>query len=314
MDYFKGKLWIDLSRISSKKPFKNGYDNINLDDYRQRHTKGEYRTVPESYLSKLEIRKYAYNTAKSYIALFEKFINHFPEKPINSLNETDIQQYMQEMVKRGFSNSYLNQSINSIKFYYEQVLNMPGRYYHLDRPRKERNLPVVLSKQEVKSILNAIDNIKHKAIIAMLYGSGLRRSELIELKIKDINSDRMTVFVRGAKGNKDRYSLLSKKVLEILRLYIRRYRPKVYLFEGASGVKYSGSSIRMILKRAVEKAKINARVTPHSLRHSFATHLLEDGVDLRYIQTLLGHSSSKTTEIYTHVAKTAVLNIKSPLD
>lgn len=312
--FFRGKLWIDLSRITAKRPLKEGTEHVNLDGIREKINNGSIKKVPEAFLSKLESRKYAYNTAKTYIALFGKFMDHYSDRPVDGLDANDIQSYLQEMARSGCSSSMLNQTINSIKFYYEQVLNMPGRYYHLDRPRKERTLPRILSKEEVKRIIGSISNTKHRAIISMIYGAGLRRGELINLKIEDIDSNRMTVFVRGGKGNKDRYTLLSTKVLETLRIYFKQYRPKAYLFEGASGEKYSPASIRNILNRAAAQNGIKYKVTPHSLRHSFATHLLEEGVDLRYIQTLLGHSSSKTTEIYTHVAKNSFLNIKSPLD
>jgi site-specific recombinase XerD len=272
------------------------------------------KTIPEAFLMKLETRRYAYNTAKIYISCFERFINHFPDRKIDDLDTRDIEQYLYELSQQGRSSSYINQAVNSIKFYYEQVLNMPGRFYQIDRPRKEKRLPTVLNKAEVMSILGAIKNLKHRAIISLIYSAGLRRSEVIQLKISDFDSQRMTVFIRGAKGNKDRYSILSSKVLKLLRRYFRDFQPKYYLFEGPTGQPYSVSSIKKILDRAVKAAKITKRVTPHTLRHSFATHLLEDGVDLRYIQELLGHASSKTTEIYTHVAKNSFLSIKSPLD
>jgi site-specific recombinase XerD len=177
------------------------------------------------------------------------------------------------------------------------VKGMPHRFYQIDRPRKARTLPKVISKEEVKSIISHLSNIKHKCIISMIYSAGLRRSELINLRVEDVDSHRMMIFVRGAKGKKDRYTLLSERMLKDLRDYYRAYRPKKLLFEGVGGQPYSGSSIRKILLRAAKAAGIRKKITPHMLRHSFATHLLEDGVDLRYIQTLLGHGSSKTTEI-----------------
>ncbi len=313
-DYFRGKVWVDMRHISPNKPNNEGFVNLNLDSVRGRTIENNYKAIPESYLKKLETRKYALNTAKNYISCFERFINYYKEESIDNLDTQNIQNYLQYLVHQGRSSSYLNQAVNSIKFYYEQVLDMPGRYYNLDRPRKETRLPCILSKMEVCLIIKSIKNIKHKSIISMIYGAGLRRSELINLKLRDLNSERMTVFVQKGKGNKDRYTILSSKVLELLRKYYAEYKPKHYLFEGPSGQQYSASSIRKILERALKSAKINKHITPHSLRHSFATHLLEDGVDLRYIQELLGHSSSKTTEIYTHVAKNSFLSIKSPLD
>ncbi|MCK9400098.1 MAG: tyrosine-type recombinase/integrase [Bacteroidales bacterium] len=215
---------------------------------------------------------------------------------------------------RDISISYQNQSINAIKFYYEQVLGRLVKSYHIQRPRRERKLPNVLSEEEVQMILNNTDNLKHKAILSLIYSAGLRRSELINLQPTDIDSKRMYVIIRGGKGNKDRYSILSEKVLILLRKYFRKYKPFNWLFEGQFGGQYSASSIQNILKNAVAKARIKKKVTVHTLRHCFATHLLEHGVDLRYIQELLGHKNAKTTEIYTHITQRGLGKIKSPLD
>jgi len=204
--------------------------------------------------------------------------------------------------------------INAIKFYYEMVMNMPNRFYNIERPIKEEKLPVVLSKKEVASLLSGIHNIQHRCMVSLLYAAGLRLSELLKLKITGIDSDRMLIRVKGAKGNKDRYTILSRSLLKDLRQYYLQYRPKELLFEGPMGDRYSDTSVRKIVKRAAQRVGIRKTVGPHTLKHSFATHLLEDGTDLRYIQTLLGHNSSKTTEIYTHVATNIVKGIQSPLD
>ena len=218
------------------------------------------------------------------------------------------------MVRRDLSNSYINQAINSIKFYYEIVLGMPNRFYQIERPRKEKKLPKILSNAEVKKLISATTNIKHKCILALLYSAGLRRGELLNLRPSDIDSERMLVKVNDAKGNKDRYTLLAKSTLKDLRLYYKQYRPKDYLFEGQKGDRYSASSVANIIKQTTKKARIKKHVTAHILRHSFATHLIENGTDLRYIQILLGHNSTKTTEIYTHVASNTFNSIKNPLD
>ena len=175
-------------------------------------------------------------------------------------------------------------------------------------------IPIILSKDEARKLIESTNNIKHKCIVGLLYSAGLRRSELLNLKIFDIDSSRMLIHVRGAKGNKDRFSLLSKTILEDLRIYFKEWRPKEYLFESINNGKYSENSVSKIVKNASIKAKLKKRVTPHTLRHSFATHLLEAGTDLRYIQILLGHNSTKTTEIYTHVATSSFNSIKNPLD
>ncbi len=222
--------------------------------------------------------------------MFEGYINYYKDRALVDLDEGDVRKYLQHLVQQKKSGSYLNQAVNSIKFYYEVVMGMPNRFYSIERPRKEEKLPEVISKEKVLAMINCTYNIKHRWIIKLLYSAGLRRSELINLKITDIESDRMLIKISGAKGNKDRYTLLSQNLLKVLRAYYWEYKPAYYLIEGPKGNKYSGTSIANIVKRAAQKAKIKKHVKPHMLRHSFATHLLEEGVDLRYIQTLMEHN------------------------
>ena len=216
--------------------------------------------------------------------------------------------------ERQVSTSYQNQAINAIKYYYEQVLGGRRKFYFIERPVKERKLPVVLSEAEVYRLLASVHNLKHKCLLMLIYSAGLRISEALHLQPKDLDSKRMQVTVRNAKGKKDRVSILSKSLLPILRDYYQLYQPKEYLFEGADGGQYSARSAQNVFKKACIQAKITKKATLHTLRHSFATHLLEKGTDLRYIQTLLGHGSSRTTEIYTHVSTKALKDIQSPLD
>lgn len=311
---FKGIAWVNTNRFFLNKPIHQGNFNLNLDDFRKRKISSGYITCPETYLQKLELKQYARNTAKIYIAMFEKFLNHFKRENLMTINENEIREYMLILSKQNRSKSYLNQMINSIKFYYEIVQGMPNKFYALERPRKEQRLPKVISKDEVLKIISNTNNIKHKCIISLLYSAGLRRSELINLKISDIDSQRMIIRVKAAKGNKDRNTLLSVNILKDLRKYYVEWKPRVYLFEGANGGKYSSTSVSKIVKRASSILGTDKQITPHVLRHSFATHLLESGVDLRYIQTILGHNSSRTTEIYTHVATKHLRVIKNPLD
>ena len=274
-----------------------------------------YRTCPEAFVNKLITRRYSPNTIRTYTDLFEEFINYYPELDPKEISERDIVQYLRYLVdERQISTSYQNQSINAIKFYYEQVLKGKRKFYFVERPRKEKRLPVVLSEEEIVRIFVQVDNLKHKCLLMLIYSTGLRIGEALNIKVADIDSGRGQVSIRGAKGNKDRVSLLSASLLPPLREYYLRYQPKEYLFEGMSGGKYSARSAQAVLKRAVKQAKIQKKVTLHTLRHSFATHLLENGTDLRYIQTLLGHNSSRTTEIYTHVSTKALRDIRSPLD
>ena len=311
---FNGLVWINYNRFLANKPVKTDNEYIDVQWFRKRKSIAGYRSCPEEYLLKLELKRYANSTVRTYVCFFEMFINHYKDKELNAINESDIRAFLQKLVHRNVSNSYLNQCINAIKFYYEVVLGMPNRFYEIERPRKESKLPTVISKEEVLSIIGSTNNIKHKCIIELLYSSGLRRSELLNLKLEDVDSKRMLIRVQGSKGNKDRHTLLSQTVLEDLRLYFREWKPREYLFEGQRGGRYSAQSVLKIVKEAALKAKIKQSVTPHVLRHSFATHLLESGVDLRQIQVLLGHGSSKTTEIYTHVATNTFRNIKNPLD
>jgi site-specific recombinase XerD len=269
---------------------------------------------PLEYIEHLEVRRYSLNTARTYVHLFVQFMNYLEGKDLLEVTEPDIKAFMSTIVRQGKSASYQNQMINAIKFYYEQVLDMPQRFYDFGRPRKSQKLPTVLSEQEVTRIIDNTPNLKHKAILVTIYSCGLRLSELLNLKIEDIDSDRRLVWVRCAKGNKDRKSVLSETTLVLLRQYYKAYRPKTYLFEGGPGHCYSPKSVQQILKRALAASGIRKPASPHTLRHSFATHLLENGTDLRYIQTLLGHSSPKTTEIYAHVSTKSFQGVVSPID
>lgn len=310
---FKGIAWINTHKFLTNKPLKKVTEgNLNLDWYRNK--KQSNLKCPEEYLVKLELKQYAKSTSRTYISMFEKFINFYKGIDLKSLSEVEIRAFIHHQTKLNKSKSYLNQMINSIKFYYEVVNDMPHRFYNIERPIKDRRLPKVLSKEDILAMIDITTNIKHKCIIALLYSAGLRRSELLNLKIQDIDSKRMIIKIAQAKGNKERQTLLSKNVLKYLRIYFKTYKPKNYLFEGQLKEKYSSNSVLKIVKNAAKNAGIVQNVTPHMLRHSFATHLLEAGTDIRVIQTILGHNSIKTTEIYAHVATNHIKVIKNPLD
>ena len=312
---FSGVAWVNCRYFKKNKPVNiRGVEKGDIEWIERRKLEDGWRVCPQEYLQKLQLKRYSSNTIRVYVGCFERFINHFKEREINSLNENDIRSYLSLLVKKGFSNSYINQTVNAIKFHFEIVLDMPNRFYEIERPIKEHKLPKVISRQEVLAIIEHTNNIKHKCIVSLLYSAGLRRSELINLKLTDIDSKRMLVKVENAKGNKDRYTLLSENLLEDLRKYYVKWKPKKWLFESADGGPYSPSSIREIIKMAAGKAGLQKSITPHMLRHSFATHLLENGIDLRNIQALLGHNSLNTTEIYTHVATNDFTKIKNLLD
>jgi site-specific recombinase XerD len=280
-----------------------------------RETKENFKDCPDEYILKLRELRYSDNTIRNYTSLFEEFINYYSEFDPKDIEESEIMAFMQYLViDRKTSISYQNQAINAIKFYYEKVLRGNRRVFLIDRPRTEKKLPEVMSEAEISRLFEVTENVKHRAILMLAYSGGLRLSELTAAKITDIDSKRMQIRIEQSKGKKDRYTLLSVKLLEVLREYFIRYRPRVYLFEGVNGDQYAARSIQIIMKSSLAKAGIKKRVSVHSLRHSFATHLLEAGTDLRYIQSLLGHESSKTTEIYTHITTKGFDQIVSPLD
>ncbi len=265
--------------------------------------------------TELKIRNYSPKTRKAYLGAIRRFLGHIG-KPPAELNADDVRRYLLYLVdERGVSRSTLDQTYSALLFLFTQILHRPRVMTKIKRPRPEQKLPVVLSREEVRSLLESITNLKHKALLALIYAGGLRGSEAVRLRPEDIESDRMLIRVRGGKGRKDRYTLLSEYALSLLRDYWRLYRPKGWLFPGASEGKHlSERTVQKAFERAKKKAGITKPATLHSLRHSFATHLLESGVDLRHIQELLGHKSLRTTQIYTHVAHEGLTHIRSPLD
>lgn len=312
-EIFKGIAWVNCKYFFKDKLINTNIPEPNYSTIKNKKSKYK-RKCPGVYIDKLQVLRYSKNTVITYVNMFEEFINYFLDIDLLSINEIDIKAYLKYLVERKVSISYQNQSINAIKFYYEIVLGLPNRYYHIDRPRKENKLPLVLSVQEVQRLLMTITNLKHRAILTTIYSAGLRISELLELKISDIQSDRKLILVRNSKGNKDRTTLLGNSTLKILRVYYKQYKPQEYLFEGINRGKYTATSAQKVLKKALFKAGITKPATLHTLRHSFATHLLEQGTNLRYIQVLLGHESPKTTEIYTRVSTIGMKDIINPLD
>jgi integrase/recombinase XerD len=277
-----------------------------------------FLSCPVAYLERMQLLGYSPRTMRTYHSLLLRFLNTYAAQGLAAINQfspEQINQYHQALQQRGQSFTFINQSINAIKFYYSKVLNrLEISLNEVDRPAKAHKLPKVLSQQEVAAILRAPANLKHRCLLQLLYSGGLRISEVINLKLSDVQSHRNLLLIRGGKGRKDRTTLLSGRLLEELRSYYLQYKPKVWLFEGQDGGVYSVESIRKVFRAALKKAGIKREATPHTLRHSFATHLLEQGTDLRYIQELLGHSSSKTTEIYTHITQHGLGQIISPLD
>jgi integrase/recombinase XerD len=298
-DRYSPHAYIDYSRVYVRHP----------------KPKREY-TLPEGYLELLERKRYSPSTIKTYRAYFSDFMEYHKGRNIDRLKVADINKYILYLVnEKKISVSQQNMRINAIKFYYEQVKGGQRQYYGgITRAKEYKSLPEVLSRNEVARILACLSNRKHRCMISLIYSAGLRRSELLNLTPKDIISERMLVRIMG-KGRKCRYSLLSEKLLKDLREYFKEYRPQKWLFEGETpGEQYSASALVKILKEAASRAGIKHRVHVHMLRHSFATHLLEQGTDLRTIQELLGHNDIKTTSIYLHVTSAHKSSIPNPLD
>lgn len=264
----------------------------------------------------MEHRRYSPSTIDSYTEAVRIFLTFLHPKKATEVIASDMVIFVNEyVIEHNLSYSYQNQFVNGAKLLFRDILNSDLDVDKFERPRREHKLPNVLSKQEIKAILTSQKNLKHKTMLSLIYACGLRRSELLNLKPQDVDSKRYLLKINNSKGKKDRVVPISDNIIEMLRTYFSAERPEFWLFEGQiPGNKYSESSLQEVLKQAVKKAGIKKPVTLHWLRHSYATHLLEAGTDLRYIQELLGHNSSKTTEIYTHVSTKSLQKIKSPFD
>ena len=264
----------------------------------------------------LSSRRYAQSTIKTYTDALQTFLRFYHFKAPAEINNEDLIRFNNEYILANkYSASFQNQVVNAIKLFFKKVENTQLELDLIHRPKRAKVLPNVLSKEEVKAILEAPTNLKHKTMLSLIYACGLRRSELLQLTFSDIQTDRKLLVIRQSKGKKDRIVPISDKIIEMLREYYKIFRPKKWLFEGQKeNTKYSERSLEEVLKKSIRLVGINKPVSLHWLRHSYATHLLESGTDLRYIQELLGHSSSKTTEIYTHVSTKSIQKIKSPFD
>jgi integrase/recombinase XerD len=263
----------------------------------------------------MELRGYSPKTIKNYLLCVSNFAKHY-NMSLELLGENEVRNYLHySITEKRLCEGTVNYIHSALRLFYVKILDREWRTEKLKRVKERRKLPVILSQAEVKAILEATENLKHRAALSTIYGAGLRISEAAKLKITDIDSKNMQVIIREGKGKKDRYSLLSQKNLELLREYWKRYKPSDFLFEGKNPSGYiSPRTIQKVFYEARDKAGIKKAATVHTLRHSFATHLLEAGTDICYIQRLLGHTSLQTTTIYLHLRRMDLLNIKSPLD
>lgn len=267
----------------------------------------------EKFIRFMKIKNFSQKTIKSYL-YYNNDLLKFAEKNVNCITKNDIEKYLEHLVNKNKSASTLNTAYSAINSYYSNLLKR-NILLKVPRAKKSKKLPTVLSTEEILKLLEVIINPKHKCILALLYGSGLRVSEVINLKMKDIDLDRKMLVVREGKGGKDRNTIISSKIINILEKQKHIKENNEYLFTSRDGKKkLTTATINKIVIHASKKAKINKNISAHSLRHSFATHLLENGTDIRYIQSLLGHSRLETTQIYTKVAKNKLEEISSPLD
>lgn len=330
--------WIPRSRNDVKELYKH-FEPLAYVDYTAFKTKKAVKTElkpkpdtskqPVSYSSsftatqqsalrnieeKLLMRRYSESTVQTYVQMFKHFMRYYSSKNPKDLSEEEIKAFMHDLVKHNkIAQSTHNQYINAIKFYYEQVLGQEKKKYWLERPRKEQKLPRVLSENDIVRLMTATKNLKHQIIIAVLYSTGMRRGEIVNVRLEDIDFERKQIRIKGGKGKKDRVTLLSEHMVSGLQHYLNRYKPKYWLIENSNRTKYSDNSVGKVVRDLSRKVGLKD-VTPHVLRHSFATHLMDNGTDLRIIQSLLGHESIETTQIYTHVSNKNLARIINPLD
>ena len=299
---FKDITSIDTSKVSKKTLFKR---NLNQNQ----------KTLLNNFYLFLKGKRYSKSTIETYTFFIADFISFHTSKELTELTNRDIELFIETVfIERKYSISTQRQFISAVKVFIIFYPNSKINELELIRPKKSRKLPSVLSQEEVLHIIRVTQNLKHRAIIALIYSCGLRISELINLELIDFHTDRKQLFIKNGKGRKDRYVSLADSFMPLLSNYYNSYKPKRYFVEGKESGKYSAQSVRQLLKRSTQKAQINKTVTPHTLRHSYATHLLENGVDIRYIQSLLGHSRPETTMIYTHVKRKDLMSIQNPLD
>lgn len=316
VDYSELKKASSKLASAQKPPLKNAAKSPEVINEKDRVTDAQVVKLVDTFRKWLLHKRYSRSSIGTYTDCVRVFLTFCHPKPFDTLTNDDVVCFVHDYIlKKKLSYSYQNQFVNAIKLFFREVFKSRIEVEKLERPRREHKLPNVLSKEEVKAILSAPKNQKHSTMLSLIYACGLRRSELLNLKPAHVDSKRGLLLIKSAKGNKDRVVPISEKTISMLRDYYKVYRPKEWLFEGQyAGEQYSEASLQKVLKNALAVAKIKKPVTLHWLRHSYATHLLDGGTDLRFIQELLGHKSSKTTEIYTHVSIKSLKNIKSPFD
>ncbi|WP_452227129.1 tyrosine-type recombinase/integrase [Lacinutrix cladophorae] len=301
---------VDYSLIVS-----NTYDRSTKSEAKLKPLKEDYIKPIKEFVQWMHIKRYSFNTIQTYESMLIIFFKYHNSKKIENITNKDLIDFNDNYIlANNYSYTYQNQLVNAVKLFYQQTHHVHLDLEALDRPKKSKRLPEVLSLDEVKDILYNATNLKHKTLLCLLYSCGLRIGEALSLRLSSLDLERRLLHVKAAKGRKDRYVPLSITMITLLRRYYNSYKPKGFLFEGQRGGEYSATSSRQVLRRILNKTAIKKHVTLHTLRHSYATHLLENGTDIRYIQVLLGHNSPKTTMIYTHVSTINLEKIKNPFD
>jgi site-specific recombinase XerD len=302
LNTFKEVTTVDSSKLSKKEVFKR-----NLTDPQKK--------LLNNFYLYLKGKRYSQSTIQTYTFFVADFVNFHTKTPLTELTNRDVELFIEKVfIERKYSVSTQRQFISALKLFIVFYPHTKINNLILERPKKNRKLPNVLSQEEVLSIISVTQNLKHRAIIALIYSCGLRISELINLKLVDFHIERKQLIVKNGKGRKDRYVSLADSFIPLLSNYYHSYKPDIYFVEGQKKGKYTAESVRQFLRKSCTKANIKKTVTPHTLRHSYATHLLENGVDIRYIQSLLGHAKPETTMIYTHVKRKDLMEIQNPLD
>ena len=297
----------DITIVDTSKLHKKELFTRNL-------TKEQKNLLNNFYLF-LKGKRYSQSTIKTYTFFIADFINFYRKTPLNNLTNRAVELFIEKVfITRNYSISTQRQFISALKIFIVFYPHTEINDLVLERPKKSRKLPSVLSQEEVLKIISSTQNLKHRAILVLIYSCGLRISELVNLELTDFHIQRKQLVIKNGKGRKDRYVSLADSFIPLLSNYYHSYKPKFYFVEGQKGGKYSTESVRQFLKKSCVKANIKKTVTPHTLRHSYATHLLENGVDIRYIQSLLGHAKPETTMIYTHVRRKDLMEIQNPLD
>lgn len=301
-ELFSGTMNLKVTGINLSMPAESSYSQ-------------EEMSLGRDFRYYLVQKRYSEKTIVMYIKAVLDF-SRWLDKPISEVSSFDVQRYNRiEIVEKGYSLSYQNQVISALKLLFKRVKIKELRIEDLERPRREKKLPTVLNVEEVRALLAATYNHKHRVMLSLTYACGLRRSELLHLTPTDIDGISGQLMIRAGKGKKDRVVFITEKIVKMLRDYYKAYRPMIWLFEGEKpGTRYSESSIQSVFRTSIRRAGIRKSATLHSLRHSYATHLMDSGTDTRLIQELLGHANIKTTEIYTHVSTRALKNVKSPFD